>query len=60
MKIAAEEEVYGVANMTSDKHVEFQIHLSDAETQATTWSITDMDHIVNQLEREIRGNTPNE
>jgi len=60
MKTAAEEVVYGVANMTADKHVEFQVHLSDAETEATTLSLADIDHIVSQLEREIYGITSNE
>jgi len=60
MKTAAEEEVYGVANMTADKRVEFQVCLFSAETEATTWSIADMDYIENQLEREIYGITSNE
>ena len=46
--------------MTADKHVGFQVHLSDAETEATTWSIADMDCIANQLEREIYRITWNE
>jgi len=41
MKTAAEDEVYGVANMTADKQLQFQICLSDAETDATTWSLAD-------------------
>jgi len=36
MKTAAKEEVYGAVNMTADKRVEFQVCLSDAETEATT------------------------
>jgi hypothetical protein len=47
MKTDPEEEDYGVANMTADKHVVFQISLSDAKTKATTWSIGDMDCVVN-------------
>jgi len=50
MKNAAEGEVYGVVTMTADKCVEFQIHLSDVEAEATTCSITDTDRIVSQLE----------
>jgi hypothetical protein len=50
MKTAAEEEVYGAVNMTADKREEFQVRLSDAETEATTWSIADTDRIVSQLE----------
>jgi len=57
MRTAAEEEVYGVANMAGDKCVEFQVHPSHAETYATTWSIADTNPIVNQLERELHGIT---
>jgi len=53
MKTAAEEEAYGAATMTADKSVELQVCLSDAEIEATTWSIADMDRVVNQLQREI-------
>jgi len=53
MKTAAEEEVYGAANITADKRVEFQVRQSDAETEATSWSIADTDPIGNQLEKEI-------
>jgi len=60
MKTAAKEEVYGVGNITADKCVEFQRCLSGAETEATTWSITDTDCIVSQLEIEIYGITSNE
>jgi len=60
MKTAAEEEVYGAVNMTADKHVEFQDRLSNAETEATTWSLADIDRIVSQLERETYGITSNE
>jgi len=40
--------------------VEFQVPLSNAETEATTWSVADIDHIVSQLEREIYCITSNE
>jgi hypothetical protein len=53
MKTVAEEEVYGAVNMTPDKREEFRLCLSDAETEATTWSIADIHPIVSQLEREI-------
>jgi len=53
LKTAAEEEAYGAVNMTTDKRLQFQVRLSDAETEATTWSMPDTDHVVNQLEREI-------
>jgi len=57
MKTDAEEQAYGAANMTTDKRVQFQVCLFDAEIEATTWSIADMDRVVNQLEREIYGIT---
>jgi len=57
MKTGADEEPYGTVNMTADKHMQFQIRLSDAEIEATTCSITDTDCVVNQLEREIYGIT---
>ena len=60
MKTAAEDEVYGAANMTADKRLQFQIRLSDAETDATTWSLADTERVTNQLEREIYGITSNE
>jgi hypothetical protein len=47
---AAEEEVCGVANMTTDKHVQFQVHLLDAPTEATTKWCANMDLVANQLE----------
>ena len=60
MNTAAGEEVYGAANETANKRVEFQVRLSDAETEATTLSVADTDCIANQLEREIYGVTSNE
>jgi len=60
IKTAPEEAVYEAVNMTANKRVEFQVRLSDAETEATTWSIADKDCIANQLEREIYGITSNE
>jgi hypothetical protein len=53
MKTAAEEEVYGVANMTANNHVEFQVRQSDMETEATTWNTTDTDRLATQWGREI-------
>jgi len=38
-KAAAKDEAYGVANMTAVKRLLFQICLSDADTEATTWSL---------------------
>jgi hypothetical protein len=60
MKVAAEDEAYGAANVTADKRLQFQIRLSDAETEVTTWSLADMERVTNQLEREIYGITSNE
>jgi len=60
MTTAVKEEVYGAVNMTANKCVQFQLHLSYDETEATTWSIADSDHIVSQLERELYGITVDE
>jgi len=60
MKTAAEEKVYEAANMTTDKHVEYLVCLSHAETEATTWSIADLDSFANPLERDIYGITLNQ
>jgi len=60
MRTAAKDEAYGAANMTTHKRLHFQIHLSDAETEATTWSSADMERVTNQLEREICGISSNE
>jgi len=60
MKTAAEDEAYGAANMTADKQLQFQIRLSNADTEATTWSLADTERVTIQLEREIYGITSNE
>jgi len=60
IKTAAEDEIYGAANMTADKRLQFQIRLSNAETDATTWSLADTECVTTQLEREIDGITSNE
>jgi hypothetical protein len=60
IKTAAEEEVYAVANMAADNRVKFEVHISNAETETTTWSIADTDRIVHQPKREIYGITSNE
>jgi len=60
MKTAAGDEVYRAGNMTPDKRFEFQVRLSDDETEATTWSISDTDCIGYQLEKEIYGITSKE
>jgi len=57
MKSAVKEESYGVVNMTTDKRVQFQVCLSNAEIEATTCSIADTDRVVNHLEWEIYGIT---
>jgi hypothetical protein len=59
MNTYAEEAAYGVVNMTSDKHVQFRICLSEAGIEATTLSMADTDRIVIQPEREIHGITFN-
>jgi len=50
--IAAQDVPYEVANMTPNKDVWFQICLSAAMTEATTWSISNPGCTVNQLESE--------
>jgi len=60
MKTAVEEEVYGAVNMTANERMEFQVRLSDPETEATAWSRADIDRISSHLEREIYGITANE
>ena len=60
MKTAAEDEAYRAANMTAEKQLQFQIHLSDAETEATTWSLADSERVTIQLETEFYGITSNE
>jgi len=57
LKNGVEKKVYQLANMTTDKYEEYFVCLSNAETKVTTWSIADMDCIVNQLERESNGIT---
>jgi len=52
MKPAAKDQAYGVGNLTADKRLQFQIHISDAETEATTWSLAHTDRVTNQQERE--------
>jgi len=59
MKAAAEDEAYGAASMTADKQLQFQIPLSDAGTEATTWILADTERVTNQVEREINGITSN-
>jgi len=60
MATVDKEEVHGAVNMTTDKHVEFQVRLSVAETEATIWSVADIDCTVWQLETEIYSITSNE
>ena len=59
-KAAAEDKAYGEAYMTTDKRLQFQIRLSDAEAEATTWSLAGTARVTNQLEREMYGITSNE
>jgi len=49
-KIATEHKAYRAANTTADKRLQFLIRLSDAETEATTWSMADTERVTNQLE----------
>jgi len=60
MPTAADEDVSGAVIITTNQCVEYQVRLSGDETEATTWSITDTDRIVSQLDWEIYGITSNE
>jgi len=59
-KTAAEDEAYRAANMTADNRLQFEIRLSDAETEGMTWNSADTECVTNQLEREICGITSND
>jgi hypothetical protein len=48
-KATTEDEAYGAANVTTNEQLQFQIPLSDAETEATTWSLADTEQVTNQL-----------
>jgi len=45
--------------MTTDKRLQFQIRLSNAQTEATAWSLADTEWVTIQLQKEIYGNTSN-
>jgi hypothetical protein len=45
--------------MTTDKQLQFQVRLSNNETEATTWSFARTERVTNQLEREIYRITAN-
>jgi hypothetical protein len=55
MTAAAKDETYGAAHMPADRRLQLQIRQSDSETEASTWSLADMEWVTNQLEREIYG-----
>jgi len=59
-KAAAEDKADGAANMTADERLQFHIRLSDAETEATSWSLADSERVTKQLDREIYCITSNE
>jgi len=59
-KTAAEDEAHGAANKTADERLQFQGCLSDAEAEALTWNLADMERVSTQLPREINGITSNE
>jgi hypothetical protein len=54
------EAVYRVVNMNADEHVEFQVCLSDTETEAATRTMTETDRVAKLVEKEIYGITFNE
>jgi len=60
METAAEDEVDGAANMTTDKRLQFQIRLSDAGKDALICSFADTERVTLQLDREFYDITSNE
>jgi hypothetical protein len=50
IQTAAKEKLNRAVNITGCKQVEFRVYLPNAETEETTWSIMDTDHVVSQLE----------
>jgi hypothetical protein len=46
--------------MTAAKRLRFLICISDAESEAMTWSLADIECVTIQLEPEIHGITSNE
>jgi hypothetical protein len=60
LKSVAKDEVYRVANMTTDTQQQFLINLSNIETAATTWSFAHAEQVSNKPERYISGITWNE
>ena len=55
MKTAAGNKAYRAAIMTPDKGLQFQIHLSEGETEATTWSLAYSERVTSQMETDIYG-----
>ena len=48
MMTTAGDVVYCAISMTTDKSVDFQVCLYDAETDITTWNIADTNHVTTQ------------
>jgi hypothetical protein len=46
-KTGAEGTCYGAAIMTTDKRLQIWLRLTDAETEATTWSLADTERVTN-------------
>jgi len=59
MRTATDVEGCRVANVTIDKCVQFQICLFVAETEATSWSLADIECFTGQHGRDIYGTTLN-
>jgi hypothetical protein len=53
MKRSADDEAYRAVHTTTIKLMQWQICLSDAEFEPTTWSSVDKDCFVHQVAREI-------
>lgn len=53
MQTALAEQIYQMANLTPDKHVEFQVNLFNTKAKAMKRCIVDMKLITDNLERDI-------
>jgi len=55
METTAENKDYGIATMTANNRGEYQVRLSNAETDHTALRNTALDQMANQLQKEIDG-----
>jgi hypothetical protein len=60
MKIATKAKAELMGILSADKLLNFQVHHSNGETEATIWSLADPEQVTTQLNKEIFRITPNE